>query len=467
MKCKITSLPPFGRGENKNLFMLNIANLLFKKKKDEEKEAEITKEEKAAAEKKDYTKELEEKITVHVMPERFRTRHIKKNNAKSMGIVIIALGILLFGAIGFGLYFFLFKSSPAMPSPEIATTTESGLEKGGEVKEEPKQEKTPINEEKEKTPTESYQEMKAEFDKIKTFSQLEEISRRYGSQNKIKEMDKYIEEAKGMPEEFKNNIVALLIQQQIPKLSEIGDIKEEIIGDKATLDLTGKDLKKKGVVILIKEGSDWKLESENWSEGGAENNNSRNDSPEISFTKGADSDSDGLTDKEELVLGSDSNLSDSDGDGYADLAELKSLYNPNGAGKIGDNPNIASYANTTNKYNLIYPKNWSVMPSSGDSSIIFKASDNHFIQIITQTNTNKESISAWYSSQFGIAVINDSDKIAFADWQGIRSEDGLTVYLTDAGNNNIYTITYNIGIDNILEYKNIFDMLVASFNISK
>lgn len=444
-----------------NFIMLNIANLLFKRKKETEKEDEIVKEK---AIEKDYAKEIEESIVVYVMPERFLTLHVKKNKAKSTGIIIIASGILLFGAIGFGLYFFLFRTDSATLPPETATTTESGLGANLENKEEAKREEPKEETKKEKTPAESYQEMKADFDKIENFSQFETVSRKYGSRNKIKEMDRYIEEVKAMPEEFKNNIAAFLIQQQMPKLSEIGEIKEEVIGNAATLNLTGKDFNKKGVVVLIKEGGDWKLESESWSGAGEENGNY---SENINFIQGTDSDLDGLTDKEELMLGSNSNSSDSDGDGYADLSELENLYNPNGAGKITANQNVANYTSAINKYNLIYPKSWPIMTSNGDSSVIFKSPDNHFIQTIIQPNANKETIESWYSSQFEAAAISDLNKISSAAWQGIKSEDGLTVYLADFENNNIYTITYNIGADNILEYKNIFNTLVKSFSVSE
>jgi len=47
-----------------------------------------------------------------------------------------------------------------------------------------------------------------------------------------------------------------------------------------------------------------------------------------------DSDNDGLTDAQEKVLGTDPHNPDTDGDGYLDGAEVKSGYNPLGAGKL-------------------------------------------------------------------------------------------------------------------------------------
>ena len=49
-----------------------------------------------------------------------------------------------------------------------------------------------------------------------------------------------------------------------------------------------------------------------------------------------DSDSDGLLDSEEYLLGTDKFKSDTDNDGYSDLAEIENGYNPSGEGKISE-----------------------------------------------------------------------------------------------------------------------------------
>ncbi|MDO8617899.1 MAG: calcium-binding protein [Candidatus Uhrbacteria bacterium] len=46
-----------------------------------------------------------------------------------------------------------------------------------------------------------------------------------------------------------------------------------------------------------------------------------------------DSDQDGLTDEQELKLGTDPHNPDTDGDGYPDGEEVQKGYNPLGAGK--------------------------------------------------------------------------------------------------------------------------------------
>lgn len=51
-------------------------------------------------------------------------------------------------------------------------------------------------------------------------------------------------------------------------------------------------------------------------------------------TEEIDSDSDGLTDKEEAIYGTDPKKADTDGDGYSDGDEVKNGFNPLGEGKL-------------------------------------------------------------------------------------------------------------------------------------
>ncbi len=180
---------------------------------------------------------------------------------------------------------------------------------------------------------------------------------------------------------------------------------------------------------------------------------------------GDDKDSDGLNDTEEDILGSSSSTEDTDGDGYLDGAEVINLYNPTGVGKLSANPKIAIYENKTFSYDLLYPLIWSTSVNGGDDSLMFKTNDNQFVQIIVQPNVNKQTLDDWYMEQLGILIINDSDRISSANWQGIKSPDGLNVYLMNKKENYIFSLTYNPGTSNILEYLNIFQAMVKSFNL--
>ncbi len=178
-----------------------------------------------------------------------------------------------------------------------------------------------------------------------------------------------------------------------------------------------------------------------------------------------DSDKDGLADMEEVLFNSSINSLDSDEDGYSDLSEVLNLYNPAGSGKIMVNPNIEKYINGKYNYSLYYFDVWPIDTIGGEDSIIFKISNNQFIQIIIQPNTKKLPIKEWYKEQVGVNVIKGNQIVNKKGWEGVRSVDELVVYLTKPDDENIYILSYNLGVSNMLDYKNIFQMIINSFEI--
>lgn len=180
---------------------------------------------------------------------------------------------------------------------------------------------------------------------------------------------------------------------------------------------------------------------------------------------GKDSDSDSLTDEEEKILGTSNDKRDSDSDGYEDRAELLSLYNPAGAGKLSVNSGVKQYFNKTYNYNLVYPYNWSQTNIDGDNSVVFKADNGQFFQVIVMPNNNNADIEEWYKAQFWDGV--EKYKIIFlGELKAVKSENGLMFYLTDKERKNVYAFTYNLGLGKILEYQSLFETMVKSFEIS-
>jgi len=185
----------------------------------------------------------------------------------------------------------------------------------------------------------------------------------------------------------------------------------------------------------------------------------------LDLSAGIDSDNDGLTDEEEKIFKTNSDSADTDNDGYSDLTEILNNYNPAGAGFLAANPNLIIYNNKTYNYNLLYPKAWSKFSDNGDDSVMFKAIDNSFIQVIAQNNNEQKSIDDWYKQQFNINSIDQKNIIDNNNWKGIINSDGLTVYLMDIGNKYIFTIAYNPAASNTLNYLNLFQAMIKSFKI--
>jgi len=190
------------------------------------------------------------------------------------------------------------------------------------------------------------------------------------------------------------------------------------------------------------------------------------EAPEVLFKPSFDTDQDGLTDAEEILLGSGINEIDTDGDGFGDLSEILNLYNPNGLGKLVDNVNIEKYINSKYNYYIYYPSIWLVEEAGGEDSIIFRLGKNQFIQVMIQLNENKQTIEDWYKEQFFTNTLPDGSAVSKGTWAGIKSEDGLIVYLIDPKKENIFIVTYNLGMDNTLYYKSIFEAMINSLEIN-
>lgn len=186
----------------------------------------------------------------------------------------------------------------------------------------------------------------------------------------------------------------------------------------------------------------------------------------VSLKKAADSDNDGLLDKEEEIFSTETTVRDSDGDGYDDLAEILNKYNPAGNGSLMVNDGIEKYLNSQYGYYFYYPKNWEIDNIDGNTSVLFKAPNNQFVQIIIQANTKNQSLEEWYKDQFGVIRVEQAQKRYKKGWLAIKSADALSTYLMSSNSSDIYVITYSIGIDNVLYYENIYNMIINTLEVS-
>lgn len=184
--------------------------------------------------------------------------------------------------------------------------------------------------------------------------------------------------------------------------------------------------------------------------------------------KGKDTDSDGMTDAEEMLLNTNPELADTDGDNYPDLDELRKLYNPAGRGKVTDaNSTIYKrYTDPTYRYYLYLPA-VSTPTSFQDGSVLFKVGATDFIKISREEDAGNAVLADWYKENQQLAEIDPALFITKKGWSAIKSADGFIVYLQKVGAVGIYVVNYNHGLNNMIEYPNIFDLAVNSLEIAK
>jgi len=187
----------------------------------------------------------------------------------------------------------------------------------------------------------------------------------------------------------------------------------------------------------------------------------------IYYELAQDTDYDLLSDIEEGLWGTDPLNTDTDGDTYSDGIEIKNLFNPNtagdGTGKLIDSGLIKEHVDSNLGYAIYYPANWQTSVIDPEQ-IMFISNTGEFIQVIVENNENNYlSATEWYLLQNPEVEEQDLEEILIGNWSGVRSPDGLNVYLLNS--EKIYIISYNIGLKTELNYQTTFEMMLKSFRV--
>lgn len=180
-----------------------------------------------------------------------------------------------------------------------------------------------------------------------------------------------------------------------------------------------------------------------------------------------DSDSDGLTDDEEAVLGSDVTKPDTDSDGYTDGSEVVSGYDPvagSGAALVTSSK-LKSYISENFAYTTFYPVSWSIQQVDKEGSeVLITSNKAEFVEILVVSNSDKLTAPAWYAKQFTSLSAAEVPELKFGEYTWAVSPDGLNAYL--ATEKNIITISYNIGTAEQASYYQLFKVMLRLFALA-
>ncbi len=184
-------------------------------------------------------------------------------------------------------------------------------------------------------------------------------------------------------------------------------------------------------------------------------------------TQSKDSDSDGLTDIEERMYGTDYRNPDSDGDTFLDGNEVFHRYDPNGLAPstLLDTGAVKVFSDTTLPFTVYYPTSWQSSIDAAKSVVTFKTPNLASVTVTWSAKEKDLTVEDWVLKNVkGADITTLKASYTKEGYYTLRSKDDLVAYL-DLGTA-VYTMTYSLNASTEISYIQTFAMMVNSFHIT-
>ncbi len=182
-----------------------------------------------------------------------------------------------------------------------------------------------------------------------------------------------------------------------------------------------------------------------------------------------DTDSDGLTDEEERLYGTELRLADTDGDGFIDGQEVINLYSPFAAGTVllQDVASVNVFSNPTMGYTILNPASWLVRATDDSRrEVVLTSRTGEMMYVEVFDNPQNVTLSQWLIDNQ--PQINPNTSANYATPGGLTGSvtaNELTYYLAAPTQSRVYRFTYDPGTVSRLNFKTTFRMLVNSLTL--
>ncbi len=180
---------------------------------------------------------------------------------------------------------------------------------------------------------------------------------------------------------------------------------------------------------------------------------------------GLDLDSDGLTDTEEALFGSNPQLADTDSDGYLDGNELFNLYAPTVKAPASMLSQVSvQTVSSTIGWQLLAPAAWTVERRADSADVLLRAPSGEVFVVAVTSAVESQDIRAWIATLRGWrtdqVIALQSNKYGLTFFLG---PDRLTAYVPWEGR--VLTISYQLGTQVFVNYRTTFGMLVNALRL--
>lgn len=185
--------------------------------------------------------------------------------------------------------------------------------------------------------------------------------------------------------------------------------------------------------------------------------------PELS----KDSDSDGLTDIEERMYGTDYRNPDTDGDTFLDGNEVFHRYDPKGLAPstLLDTGAVKVFSDATLPFTVYYPVSWKASVNTGKSTVTFQTPNVAAIIVTWGTKEADLTLQDWILKNVeGADITTLQPSYTKEGYYTLRSKDDLIAYI-DVGTT-VYVLTYDLSTSLDISYTQTFAMMVNSLTIA-
>ncbi|MFZ2681890.1 MAG: thrombospondin type 3 repeat-containing protein [Patescibacteria group bacterium] len=181
---------------------------------------------------------------------------------------------------------------------------------------------------------------------------------------------------------------------------------------------------------------------------------------------GADTDSDGLTNVEELLYGTDFRNPDSDSDTFLDGNEIFHRFDPRGLAPstLLDTGAVRVLESLELPFVMYYPTTWNPVSTPVSQRVTFRSPTGAGVNVLWQEKSAKVSLEDWYVSQVGeVEISRLQPTLTKEGYEALIGPDERVMYV--AANGQVYTLIYDLGDATSIEFLQTFKMMVNSFKL--
>ena len=181
---------------------------------------------------------------------------------------------------------------------------------------------------------------------------------------------------------------------------------------------------------------------------------------------GLDSDSDGLTDQEELIYTTNPQGKDSDGDRFLDGNEVFHLYNPaaTAPGKLIESGLVRSLSSSSG-WVMYVPANWTSEPDAADASrVVLQTGKGEQIIASVETNTSRQDLAPWVAARINQPVEALGEFTTKGGLRGVYSPDRMQAWL--AWGDAVFHLTYDLQSQPFVNFRTTLEMMLNSLSLN-